>query len=396
MRRPVALAAAALLAVTVLAGCEAAPTPRPTPTATHTPRPLPPPPDPVEQYAADRLSVMTLEQKIRSMLMVHRPGLDAAAIGAYIADEGLGGTILMGGNVPDPPEWLADMTPLLRPEAGLPALVAIDQEGGVVRRVWTDDAAAAWQLRDLPPEATRDAFAARSALLHALGVSVNFGIVADVSADPGSFIYDRSYGRTGADAAVRVAAAVAGEHGTVLSTLKHFPGHGAAPGDSHAGIPSTGMSLDEWRAEHEPPFAAGIDAGAELVMMGHLRFDAIDPQPASLSATWVGLLRDELGFDGIIVTDDMTMLQNSGEPDLADQAANAVRAVAAGNTMLLYVGPVDVAGVVAAIAAAVHAGTIDASLVDDAALRLLELRRELSGETGRFSHCFEECLERVR
>jgi beta-N-acetylhexosaminidase len=151
------------------------------------------------------------------------------------------------------------------------------------------------------------------------------------------------------------------------------------------------MGLDEWRAAHAEPFAAGIAAGAEFVMMGHLQFDAVDPQPASLSATWVGLLRDELGFDGIVITDDLWMLQNSGRPDLADQASNAVRAVAAGNTMLLYVGPVDIAAVVAAIRTAVEDGRIDEALIDDAVHRLLVLRRTLSGETGRFVHCFAEC-----
>jgi len=177
----------------------------------------------------------------------------------------------------------------------------------------------------------------------------------------------------------------------VYSTLKHFPGHGVAAGDSHSTIPSTGMSLDDWRAGHEEPFAAGIDAGAEFVMFGHLQFDAVDPVPATLSPRWHELLRDELGFDGIAITDDMNMLENSGRPEYANQAQNAVLAVAAGNTMLLYVQGVDVPTVVAAIHAAVDAGTVDESVIDDAARRLLVLRRTLSGETGNFVHCFEEC-----
>ncbi len=119
------------------------------------------------------------------------------------------------------------------------------------------------------------------------------------------------------------------------------------------------MSLDEWRATQAPPFEAGIDAGAELVMFGHLRYTAVDSAPATLSAAWHELLRDELGFDGIIVTDDLSMLQHSGDPAYADQVANAVAAVAAGNTLLLYVGPVDVAAARDAIVAAVADGRID-------------------------------------
>ena len=372
----------------VLTGCTAAP---PDPVPTVPPRPAPPPVDPVQQYADDRLSVMTLDQKILSMLMIHLPGFDAASMGSMVAANQLGGLILLGDNIPDPPGALGGMTPLLSAESGLPVLVAIDQEGGVVARIWTDTFPGAEQLRVLPPSAARDAFAQRGALLEAVGVSVNFGIVADVAGDPASFIYDRSLGGTAADAAARVAEAVEGESGEVLSTLKHFPGHGVSPGDSHSSIPTTSISLADWLTGHAPPFVAGIDAGAEFVMLGHLQFDAIDPQPATLSPLWHKVLRDELGFDGIIISDDMNMLQNSGRADLADQAQNAVRAVAAGSTMLLYVGSVDIPLVVGAIRTAVLAGDIPMATINDAARRLLVLRRTLSGETGRFSRCLADC-----
>lgn len=386
--------ASVVIVALVLVGCTA-PAPAPEPAAPAVSRPTPPPVDPILQYADDRLSVMTLDQKILSMFMVHVPGTDAAALDAFASATGVGGLILMGNNVPEPESALTGITPVIRGEKGLPILLGMDQEGGVVRRLFLDEAPSAEDLRELPPGEATAAFASRASLLAELGVSVNFGIVADVTGDPGSFIYDRSFGATPQDAGARVAAAVAGEHGTVLSTLKHFPGHGVAPGDSHSSIPTTGMSIDEWRAGHEEPFRVGIEAGAEFVMVGHLQFDAIDPQPASLSAPWNALLRDELGFDGIIITDDMVMLQNSGRADLADPAANAVRAVAAGNTMLLYVGGVDLPLVVGAIRQAVLDGTIDESLIDDAAHRLLMLRRTLSGETGRFAHCFEQCQSMI-
>lgn len=334
---------------------------------------------------------MTLDQKIESMLMVHLAGLDSAALGSFAAANGVGGLILMADNIPDPPEALAGMTAGMSPDRHLPVLVATDQEGGIVSRVWTDDGPAAEQLRGLPPAAASDAFATRGALLRGLGVTVNFGIVADVTADTSSFIFERSMGGTAGDAAPRVAAAVAGESGEVFSALKHFPGHGVSPADSHAGIPQTSISVAGWRAGHEPPFAAGIAAGAEFVMFGHLQFDTVDPEPATLSKFWHQLLRGELGFDGIAITDDMNMLEYSGRPDLADQAQNAVRAVAAGNDMLLYVGAVDIPRVVAAVHAAVLDGTIPLSVIDDAARRLLVARRTLSGETGQYVHCFEQC-----
>ena len=357
---------------------------------TATPRPVPPPVDPVQRYADDRLSVMTLDEKIASMLMVHVPGLDPGSIGAFADVHGLGGVILMRDNIPDPASALAGWTPLIAGEPGLPVLIATDQEGGVVQRI-PDGGPSAAELRYAEPAAARSAFADRAAMLAAHGVTVNFGIVADVMADPQSFIFDRSMGGTPAEAAARVAEAVAGERGTVLSTLKHFPGHGVAPGDSHSGIPATAMGMAEWRAGHEGPFAAGIDAGAEFVMFGHLQFDAVDPVPATVSATWHEVLRNELGFDGIVITDDLNMLEDSGRPEYADPVRNAVLAVAAGNTMLLYVQGVDVAAVVAGIHAAVDAGALDEAAIDDAAHRLLVVRRTLSGQTGNFVHCFEAC-----
>jgi beta-N-acetylhexosaminidase len=379
------IAAAAVVAI-ILAGCSAAPEPIPT----FPPAPEPVVVDPVQLYADDRLSVMTLDEKIASMIMLHVPGLDPAAIGGTARGYGLGGVILMDDNIPDPAGALAGWAPIIAGDRGLPVLVAIDQEGGIVRRL-PDDGPSAAELRYADPSAARAAFADRGALLKADGISVNFGIVADVTGDPGSFIFDRSMGATPSDAAARVAEAVAGEHGEVLSTLKHFPGHGVAPGDSHSSIPSTGMSLDDWRAGHEEPFAAGVDAGAEFVMFGHLQFDAVDPVPATLSPLWHEILRDELGFDGIAITDDLNMLEDSGRPEYADPVQNAVLAVAAGNTMLLYVQGVDVPSVVAGIHAAVDAGTVDETVIDDAVRRLLVVRRTVSGETGPFVHCFAAC-----
>lgn len=347
--------------------------------------------DPLTQYVETRLEAMTLEQKIAGLFMVHVAGHQPEPIRQVIDAWGVAGVILMGDNVASV-EQVAALTGGLSADPGLPVLTGIDQEGGTVRRL-PDSGPGAGALRGQDPSATQAAFGQRGALVASAGVTMNFGIVADVTADRGSFIFARTYGPDPGSAAGHVAAAVAGEHGLALSTLKHFPGHGAAPGDSHSSVPTTGMGLDEWRATQAPPFEAGIDAGAELVMLGHLRYAAVDSAPASLSPTWVGILRDELGFDGIIVTDDMVMLQNSGEDAYADQAANAVASIGAGTTLLLYVGPVDVPRTVAAVAAAVRDGRIPEATIDDAARRLLELRRGMSTQTGPYVHCGAECRD---
>jgi beta-N-acetylhexosaminidase len=330
------------------------------------------------------VSDLTLEQKAAAVLMLHAPGTDPAPLRAYV-DAGVSGLILMGDNVAGTPAEVAALAAGVQADPQAPILVAIDQEGGDVQRLPWDSAPGPSELRDAPVAATQEAFAARAATLAESGVSVNFGIVADVTGDPESFISGRVLGTEPSAAAERVAAAVTGELGVVMSTLKHFPGHGAAPGDSHSSVPTAPLTIDEWRAGPALPFAAGIDAGAELVMTGHLAYPAVDPAPASLSPEWHRILRDELGFDGVVVTDDMLMLQHNGLAEFADPGENAVRAITAGGDLLLYVLPADpsefgisVDGLVTSIVSAVESGRIPESRLDEAAERVMELRRSLA------------------
>lgn len=381
---------ALVVAVLASAGCASAPRetgPSRTPAASSpAPTPTPTPaPDPVAAWVAERLADMTLEEKAASLLMLHAPGVDPAPLRA-LAEQGVAGLILMGDNVPGSPAELLALTDAVQVDPDARVLIGIDEEGGDVQRLPWDDAPGAFTLQQQPPEAAQAAFARRGELLAQAGVDVNFGIVADVTADPGSFISGRVLGTDPASAAARVAAAVTGERGQALSTLKHFPGHGAAPGDSHTSVPQAPLTLDEWRAGAALPFAAGIDAGAELVMTGHLVYPAVDPAPASLSAEWHRLLREELGFAGVTVSDDLLMLQHNGLPEYADANENAIRAVAAGTDLLLYVLPADpaefgisVAGLSTAIADAVRSGRIPEERLDEAASRVLTLRREAAG-----------------
>lgn len=336
---------------------------------------------------ATELAGMTLEQRIASMLMLHTPGTDPGALRAFVERYQPGGFILMGDNVPSL-AGLPAVTSALSPDPSLPLLVGIDQEGGDVARIGEDAFAAADTLKNEPPAASEAAFGGRAAMLAAAGCSVNFGIVADETADPASFIYDRALGTSPAASAERVAAAVAGERGAVLSTLKHFPGHGQAPGDSHSTVPTTSISAEDWAATDALPFTAGIDAGAEVVMFGHLVYSSVDQAPATLSAAWHDRLRDDLGFTGVTITDDMLMLQHTGLPEYQNPSENAIRAVLAGNTMLLYVlgadpssTGVDPSVLVADIAAAVRSGRIPETLIAQQAEQLLRVRAGLPSMT---------------
>lgn len=339
---------------------------------------------PAVQAAEVRLAAMSRRQKIASILMLHVQGTQEHEVRAFTSAHQPGGLIFMPDNMSDS---LADIALLARAASSddaFPVLIGIDQEGGLVRRIPTDEFASSVTLKHRPPSETREAFAERGRMLATAGISINFGIVADVTADEDSFMFGRVLGVTPQAAAERVGAAVDGETGHVHSTLKHFPGHGRTPGDSHSSIPETDVDLETWARTDAIPFDAGIRAGAELVMVGHLRYSAVDDRPASLSAAWHRILREQLGFTGVIITDDMFMLRDSGEPEYADATENAIRALDAGSTMLLYVFRGDPARdgsdpetLIAGIDAAVDAGRLSDAQIDRAALTLLTLRHRV-------------------
>lgn len=332
--------------------------------------------------ASARVSEMSLRDKAASVVMAHISTTDPTALHDFMSRTGVGGFILMGSNIPGDETELRAITAALTSDPAVPPLIGIDQEGGDVSRLPWDHFAAAVTLKSQEPAAAQRAFAGRGALVQRAGIGVNFGIVADVTPQSGSFIFRRSMGWPPIDAAARVGAAVTGEGSQALSTLKHFPGHGAAAGDSHSSIPTTDKSFADWQASDAVPFVAGLEADAPLVMFGHLAFTAVDPAPASLSAEWHRVLREDLGFTGVAVTDDLGMLQASGIPEYRDPVANSVAALAAGNDLVLGVMFSDASTadkITDGIVAAVEAGTLPAARLDEAATRVMTLRLQLAG-----------------
>ena len=346
-------------------------------------------PGELREQAAALVADMSTAEQASSIVMGHIGGTDPAALRDYMKS-GLGGFILMGGNIPATEEELRTLTAALTVDPALPPLIAVDQEGGIVSRLPWDTFPASTTLKSRPVAETSAAFAARGALVARTGITVDFGTVADVPADPGSFIFGRALGTDPESAADRTAAATTAQEHFVASTLKHFPGHGAAPGDSHHAIPSTGMTKAAWRETDAVPFAAGIDAGASVLMYGHLAYTAVDSRPASLSAEWHRIAREELGFDGVAVTDDLGMLLSSGDPAYADPVANGVAAVAAGNDLVLMIAgstAQTATDMAAGIAAAVDAGTLPAERLEDAATRVLTLRLQLAAASSSWAVC---------
>lgn len=289
----------------------------------------------------------------------------------------VGGVILFDRNVSTPAR-VRTLTDDLRAAAGRPLLVGIDQEYGVVARL-TDG------VTGLPsamafaaagdPALTEAAWRVAGTELAALGVNVDFAPVADVLSGPaGGIIGTRSYGSDPALAGEQVAAVVRGLQGAgVAATLKHFPGHGNTTVDSHSELPIVPASHPLAEADL-PPFTAGIEAGASLVMAGHLDVQQLDPgQPASFSRpVLTGLLRDRLGFDGVAVTDALNMAPAQRWPP----GEAAVRALLAGADLLLM--PPNLAAAHDGLLAAVADGTLPRERLREAASRVIALKQRLA------------------
>ena len=261
---------------------------------------------------------------------------------ALLAERRLAGVCLFGRNVVDRFQ-LADYVAELRDVGGPDLLVGIDQEGGGVLRL-TDvpTPPAAMALGAADDEALTEAVAAATARgLRAVGVNIDFAPVADVNVNPANpVIGDRAFGAEPAHVARHVASFVLGlQSERVAATLKHFPGHGDTDTDSHLALPRLHRDLETLEAVDLVPFRAGIEAGAAAVMSAHIVLPAVDPDlPSTLSrAVLHGLLRERLGFDGLVVTDALDM---HAIKDRWTAGEAAVLALAAGADLPLTLGTV--------------------------------------------------------
>jgi beta-N-acetylhexosaminidase len=294
--------------------------------------------------------------------------------------DGLGGVTVFGPNIVDPTQ-LAGLTARLRLEAAEP-LIAIDEEGGDVTRIghlvgsgYPGNAAlGAVDDADL----TEAVYRALGADLAALGINVDLAPSVDVNtAADNPVIGTRSFGADTDLVARHAAAAVTGlQAAGVAACAKHFPGHGSTRTDTHDGVATLDVPLTVLARRDLPPFAAAIAAGAQAVMPGHLRVPELTGDlPASLSAAaQTGLLRGELGFTGVIISDALEMRAVSGSFGLPGAA---VLAVAAGTDLLCFGRDQDRSGYLAVRAAltdAVASGRMPPERLEEAAGRVAGLR----------------------
>ncbi|WP_431728941.1 glycoside hydrolase family 3 protein [Verrucosispora sp. TAA-831] len=323
------------------------------------------------------------------------PGLRRLALGTLLAAypgpvppdwavesvaEGLAGHTLFGTNV-HRPEQVASATAALR-DGRSDVLVAIDEEGGDVTRLAHATGspypgnAALGAIDDV--SLTRRVYHAIGTELATLGITVDLAPTVDVnSADDNPVIGTRSFGADPVRVAAHSAAATTGlQAAGVAACAKHFPGHGATIADSHHELPTVDASPDLLRRRDLPPFAAVIAAGAKAVMTAHIRVPALTGDlPATFSrAVLTDLLRDEYGFDGVVITDALEM--RGATLAAGGVAPGAVRALAAGADLLCIGAAVDadlVESVAAEIVTALADGRLDRARVEQAADRVAAL-----------------------
>jgi beta-N-acetylhexosaminidase len=334
----------------------------------------------VEEGPVERMSVRDL---VGQMFVVAMGGTEPDYyIEKMIRERNIGGVILFGHNMEGEAQTRALTGSLqelsMRTEPSIPLFVAVDQEGGEISKApWVAPQPAAAQIgaRGDPAEARAIAEQMGEELLRA-GVNTDLAPVVDTGF--GAAIGARSFGEDPQLVAEMGAAAVEGfKAAGVVCAAKHFPNHGPATADSHEGLPVVDHDTATLRSYDLPPFEAAVASRVPMVMVGHLLYPAIDPhRPASLSKEAIAMLREELDFEGIVVTDDLAMAGASrgGPPALA-----AVEAVKAGADLLLISSqPQQQADAYDAVVAAVESGEIPRRQIEASVERVIEVKSKYS------------------
>ncbi len=390
------LLALILLIVFTLTGCQTAAVPAPAPEAAPTaavpsPESTPTPaltPVPEPDPFAEQLAAMTVEEKVGQLLI---GGFEGTEIGdqatRLVQEYQVGGLILYGRNIAGAGQ-LVTLTNGLKAlnGDGIPLFLSIDQEGGGVDRMppevrRTPGAYCVGQTGSVPAaQSYGDVLAAECA---AFGLNLDFAPVLDVWSNPGNTVIGQRAFSADARTVAGLGPAAARrmmDQG-VIPAVKHFPGHGDTAVDSHVGLPVVDKSPEELEETELIPFraaiqSAGTDGQVPAVMVAHILLTQLDPErPASLSpAVVTGLLREELGFAGAVLTDDLTMGAVTQSYGLGEAAVLAVEAGC--DILLVCHGQDSVPAVRTALLEAAASGRITAERLDESVYRILRLKTE--------------------
>lgn len=387
------LAAIMMLSLAACGNAEQETPKEPIPETAEEPTP-PPEPDPAELAAQEietLLASMTLEEKVGQLFFVRCPAENAVEDAATYH---LGGYILFGRDFKDASgSWLtkeqvveniASYQQAALNDTGIPLLIGADEEGGSVTRASRNPnlfeskfKSPQWlwnNQHDHGNVFAEDAWEKSNALL-ALGINVNLAPVCDVSTDPNDFIYDRTLGQDArATAEYVTAVTTAMKDAGIGSVLKHFPGYGSNV-DTHTGIALDERPYETFASSDFLPFEAGINAGgtSTSVLVSHNIVTCMDAElPASLSTEVHRILREELNFDGVVMTDDLAM---DAVCAYAGDGAVAVMALQAGNDIVLTT---DYRTQIPKVLEALENGTLEEAEVDTACRRVLRWKQALN------------------
>ena len=328
---------------------------------------------------ANLINSMSLEEKVGQMFMVRHP-LDVSTASKYINEYHLGGYIMFARDFENrSKDEVITMIATYQNISKIPMLIGVDEEGGTVNRISKYK-----KFRDTPFASPQELYASggfagiksdtleKAEFLKSFGINVNFAPVADVSTNPSDYIYKRSFGQNATLTSEYVSTVVnAMNEAGIGSVLKHFPGYGNNL-DTHTGISIDNRSLDSFRKNDFLPFEAGIKAGADIVLVSHNIITSVDADnPASLSKNIHEILRNDLGFGGVIITDDLYMDAISSY--LGNEDA-AVKAVLAGNDLICTT---DFETQIPAVIEAVKDGTISEEQINESVYRILKLKVKL-------------------
>lgn len=331
-----------------------------------------------------RVDQLTLPEKVGQLFQVGFDGTTVTEpVCELIDDYQVGGLVYFDRNV-ETPEQLAqlsvDLQKTATAESGIPLLLSVDQEGGLVTRIpfGTEPPGQMALGATGDPELAREFGATIGRQLRSVGITMNFAPVLDVNSNPDNpVIGTRSFGDD-PDLVAELGAAVATgfEASGVGACSKHFPGHGDTDLDSHESLPVVHDDRERLDAVEFPPFRAAIDADVDAIMSTHVSFPAIsgDPElPATLSrAVLTDLLREELGFEGLIVTDCLEMSAISDEIGTVEGAVRAVEAGA--DQLLISRSPSLAMEAIESVTAAVRGGRIAESRVNESVRRVLRVK----------------------
>ena len=319
------------------------------------------------KQAYRKLKEMSLDEKISQILLVRYPDNGVSVL----KNKQFGGYVFFAKDFENKNKSeVKDMMNSLQAVSKIPILTATDEEGGKVVRVSSNPLLASTPFKSSRElylaggfEAIKEDTINKSNLLYDLGINVNLAPVVDVSLNPDDYMYSRSLGENTEVTSQYAEEVIKASKGYGVSyVLKHFPGYGNNK-DTHGGSVTDNRSYEEILKNDIPPFKSGINEGAEAVLVSHNIVKSIDENnPASLSTNVHNLLRNELDFTGIIITDDLAMGATANIPDAT------VKAVLAGNDLIITT---DYDASINSIKSAINDKTIDESLIDKLAFRVI-------------------------